>query len=233
MPGDRFDQVRVNPRRVTVGAETTPSSISPTVAGARLAPLWFSNSSVPSSSPPARLAVLVGVVDEQYRHRFGRERLDALGAAAASSSGAGTGIGSGAGGTGARARAQTTACFLPKAQRADGHDWQSQLRTLISHGHSRCELRRRRDDASTTWPVSCGAHRQNGAAGGHRMALAELGVEPPTIRLLINSCMLCTAGVGRPRRPILFGRMRRRSLGIGAAFVWRSGPWALWSSFRS
>jgi hypothetical protein len=55
----------------------------------------------------------------------------------------------------------------------------------------------------------------------------ELGVEPPTIRLLINSCMLCTAGVERPRRPILFGRMRRRSLGIGAAFVWRSGPWAL------
>jgi len=79
----------------------------------------------------------------------------------------------GAGGTDASGTATDQCMFLPKAQRADGHDWQSQLRTLISHGHSRCELRRRRDDASTTWPVSCGAHRQNGAAGGHRMALAR------------------------------------------------------------
>ena len=172
MPGDRFDLVRVNPRRVTVGAETTPSSISPTVAGARLAPLWFSNSSVPSSSPPARLAVLVGVVDEQYRHRVGRERLDARCRSCGQFKWSGDGHWLG------RRRNRCIGhrpprVFLPKAQRADGHDWQSQLRTLNLVWHSRCDLRRRRDGASTAWPVSCGAHRQNGAAGGHRMALAR------------------------------------------------------------
>src|SRR4029450_3865230 len=70
----------------------------------------------------------------------------------------------GAGGTDALGTATDQCMFLPKAQRADGHYWQSQLRTNNLVWHSRCDLRlidKMVPQALTEW------------------ASQKLGVEPP------------------------------------------------------